>query len=155
MSNLHQSIAQYLKAWSQSVSAKPEASIVKRLRDRPEEAFVLITKYDGPRYHIDPRDIDDPLAHLLSEIADLVPHLLIPRMTEGFWASLYVHLGRGSVSLRSLSPRTPSTDHRSVRIHQGPPVAPNSPLPAPSGSRGASSAREIEEDEILPGMHRA
>ena len=98
MTDLQQSIAEHLKAWSKSVSAKPSSSVVRSLRDRPKEAFAAITEYQGPYFHIDPRDISDPLGQLLSHIAGLVPELMIPRMTNGFWASRYMFISAAAAS---------------------------------------------------------
>jgi len=95
---LQQSIAEQLKAWSKSVSAQPTLSIVRSLRKRPDDAFAAITEHQGLLFHIDPRDISDPLGQLLSQIADLVPELMIPRMTNGFWASRYMFISAAAAS---------------------------------------------------------
>ena len=98
MTDLQQSVAEHLEAWSKSVSAKPTSSVVRSLRERPEETFAAITEYQGPYFHIDPRDISDPLGQLLSHIADLVPELMIPRMTNGFWATRYMFISAAAAS---------------------------------------------------------
>ena len=86
-------ITEYLKMWSKSPHNDPTSMMVDELRSKPEETFNAIIEYNGPRYHIDPRDIDMPMGILLSKIADLVPHLFIPHMTEGFWGSRYMYIG--------------------------------------------------------------
>ncbi len=98
-------IAAYLKIWSKAPFGEypdPPSEIVDELRAIPEEVFNTIAEYNGPRYHIDPRDLDMPLGILLSKIADLVPHLFIPRMTEGFWGARYMYIGAAAESQTSI-----------------------------------------------------
>jgi hypothetical protein len=98
-------IQNYLKLWAKAPLGEypePPSDIVEVLRSLPETSFNAIAEYKGPLYHMDPRDAPTPLGILLSRIADLVPDLLIPQMTEGFWAKRYMYINAAAMSQSSL-----------------------------------------------------
>ncbi len=95
-------IYEYLKEYADSmpgVCTDPSLDTTSYLREYPEESFYVIANYSGKfPENLDPRDLGDPLGRLLSNIADLVPDLLVPRMTSGFWASRYLFICSAAAS---------------------------------------------------------
>lgn len=104
--NIKELIFAYLKAYADVNRAPypdPLPATIKALRQNPKQAFDIIADFRGPLpANLDFRDADAPLCRLLSIIADLVPELLIPRMTTGYWASRYLFV---SAAAGSKSPK--------------------------------------------------
>ena len=96
-------IFEYLKEYVDSSQRKPSTATVSMLRKKPEESFSVIADYSGKLpQKLDPRDLNEPLGRLLLCIIDLIPALLIPRMTSGFWASRYLFIGSAAASKAEL-----------------------------------------------------
>jgi hypothetical protein len=99
---LPERISAYLQRFGGKIYPKhpdPPAPLVEELRRRPEEAFEVVVKglYIKPE-QLDFRDLDDPLNRLLSAFAELIPDRLIPKMTEGYWASRYLFITAAATS---------------------------------------------------------
>lgn len=95
-------VSAYLQEYADAPHGKypePSSEIVEFLRKNPNESFDVIVNglFQRPQ-NLDPRDLDDPLCRLLSAFVDLVPDLLIPKMTDGFWASRYLYISSAAVS---------------------------------------------------------
>jgi hypothetical protein len=92
----------YLKVYSDAPLRgvpDPSSETISVLRKNPKESFRLIADYRGKRpRHLDPRDLGDPLVRLLAGIADLVPELLLARMSKGFWVSRYLFICAAAAS---------------------------------------------------------
>lgn len=95
-------VSAYLQEYADAPHGKypePSSETVEILRKNPNESFDVIVNgiFQKPQ-NLDPRDLDDPLCRLLSTFADLVPDLLTPKMTDGFWASRYLYISSAAVS---------------------------------------------------------
>ena len=95
-SNISELISEYLEMYANSPSRnhpEPASETVRMLRKHPEEAFRIIDTdaFQKPE-NLDPRDLDDPLFRLLVTFADVIPDLLIARMTSGFWGARYTYI---------------------------------------------------------------
>jgi hypothetical protein len=98
-------ILTYLKTYSEDPLNKrsnPTTSTIGTLRNNAEASFNTIINYNGPiPTKLDPRDLDEPFGKLLSSIADLVPDLLISKMTNGYWGSRYLFISSAAASKSS------------------------------------------------------
>ena len=108
--NILRTMNTYIKDFADSPRGEyPEPSLetIKILREEPKEVFEIITNdlYEKPA-GIDIRDISRPVGRILSAIADLIPELLIPKMTTGFWGIRYLYI---SSAVASKSPIYVST----------------------------------------------
>ncbi len=94
--NISEIIFRYLQEFADAPYNKypnPSSSIVEVLRKNPSESFQVIANglFQKPE-NLDFRDMDNPLCRLLITFADLVPELLIQKMTAGFWAARYLYI---------------------------------------------------------------
>lgn len=89
-------VYEYLNIYAEAqpgAAPDPSPDTISTLREYSEASFEVIADYSGKRpENLDPRDLSEPLGRLLSNIADLVPDLLVPRMTKGFWASRFLFI---------------------------------------------------------------
>jgi hypothetical protein len=71
----------------------PSSQTVKLLRQMPNEALNAIETglYEKPE-NLDPRDLSHPLSRLLVTFVDLIPELLISRMTSGYSGSKWTYI---------------------------------------------------------------
>jgi hypothetical protein len=92
-SKISEMISAYLQVYADTPYTKPSSEIVEFLRKNPDESFNVITNnlFQKPE-NLDFRDLDSPLFLLLVAFADLVPDLLIPKMTSGFWGTRYLYI---------------------------------------------------------------
>jgi hypothetical protein len=95
-------ISVYLQLYADAPYGKypePSPEIIDTLRKNPGESFGVITNdlFEKPK-NLDPRDLGAPLCKLLATFVDLVPDLLIPKMTDGFWASRYLYISSTALS---------------------------------------------------------
>jgi Xaa-Pro aminopeptidase len=96
-------IYEYLNAYADSSLRNPAPATIAILRKNPKESFSVIADYSGRQPNkLDPRDLNEPLGRLLLSITDLIPDLLISRMTSGFWASRYLFIGSAAASKADL-----------------------------------------------------
>ena len=95
-------VSAYLQEYADAPHGKypePSSEIVELLRKNPNESFdVIVNGLFQKPHNLDPRDLGDPLCRLLSTFVDLVPDLLTPKMTDGFWASRYLYISSAAVS---------------------------------------------------------
>ncbi len=89
-------ISDYLKDFADTSLSKrlePSLEVVDALRKNPDDAFQVIANglYQKPE-NLDFRDLDDPLFRLLTTFVDLVPEVVIPKMTKGFWGGRYLYI---------------------------------------------------------------
>jgi hypothetical protein len=94
--DISEMISAYLKEYADSPGNKPLPDTVKALRRDPEEAFRVIGDLEQGNFqkpeNLDPRDLDAPVFQLLITFVDLVPELVIPKMTNGFWGARYPYI---------------------------------------------------------------
>ena len=95
-------ISDYLKDFADTPHRKhpePSPEIIELLRKKPDESFNVIEKglFQKPE-NLDPRDFYDQLCRLLITFADLIPNLLIPKMTNGFWGARYLYISSAAAS---------------------------------------------------------
>lgn len=100
--NLSNIVSDYLRDYAGApygIYPNPSSEIVDFLRKNPKRSFETIANgvFLRPQ-NLDPRDLGAPLCKLLTSIVDLVPNLLIPRMTKGFWASRYLYISSAAQS---------------------------------------------------------
>lgn len=103
--NIPDKIFAYLKTYADSPYGKypePSSELVKFLRRNPRESFNIIASYSFQKpENLDFRDMGDPLCSLLKTFVDLVPDLLIPKMTIGFWGARYLFISSAAASKSS------------------------------------------------------
>jgi hypothetical protein len=95
-SNISKIISEYLRTYANSSFRKrpePSSETVRTIRKYPKTTFRIIDTgaFQKPE-NLDPRDLDSPLFRLLVTFADLIPELLIPKMTNGFWGARYAYI---------------------------------------------------------------
>lgn len=95
-------ITEYLNVYANAPRNKhpvPSPSLVKFFRKHPEESFLAIANnsFQAPQ-NLDFRDLDDPLCRLLLTFVDLIPNLVVPQMTKGFWASRFLYISSAAAS---------------------------------------------------------
>ncbi len=92
----------YLKIFADAPYRKesePSSELVKFLRKNPRESFNVIASYSFQKpENLDFRDMGDLLCRLLKTFVDLVPDLLIPKMTVGFWGARYLFISSAAAS---------------------------------------------------------
>ncbi|MCP4141878.1 MAG: hypothetical protein GY755_16650 [Chloroflexi bacterium] len=92
----------YIKDFANSMKVEyiePSAETTNELRENPEEVFEIVSNdlYTKPE-NIDIRDISMPLANLLIAVADLIPNLLISKMTKGDSGSRFLYISSAAAS---------------------------------------------------------
>lgn len=100
--NILEIINVYIKEFADAPHGEaPELSpeITKILRAKPEEVFEIISNdlYKRPE-NMDLRDIGSPSGRLLTTVVDLIPELVIPKMTKGFWGTRYLYISSAVTS---------------------------------------------------------
>ena len=98
-SKIFEIVSTYLQVYANTPYTEPSSEIVEFLRKDPDESFNVIAEnlYQKPD-NLDFRDLDDPICRLLIKFADLVPDLLIQKMTAGFWASRILYISSAAAS---------------------------------------------------------
>ena len=79
---------------------QPTGEVIQLLRESPEESFneLLACLGEARPCTIDPRDIDIPIGKLLMHIANLLPELIIEKLSEtgSHHRSMYIHSAAAS-----------------------------------------------------------
>jgi hypothetical protein len=94
-----ETISAYLQVYADTPYTDPSPELVQALREQPEAFVTAISdnQFQKPA-NLDFRDMDDPLCRLLVPCADLVPDLIIPKMTTGFWATRFLYISSAAAS---------------------------------------------------------
>lgn len=100
--SIPEKVTAYLQEYADAPYRKepePSSKFVKFLRENPRESFNVIASYSFQKpENLDFRDMSDPLCRLLITFVDLVPDLLIPKMTVGFWGARYLYISSAAAS---------------------------------------------------------
>jgi hypothetical protein len=96
-------VSAYLQVYADVPYTEPSSELVEFLRENPDESFAVIANglFQKPE-NLDFRDLDSPLFLLLVAFADLVPDVLIQKMTIGFWGTRYLYISSAAASKSSV-----------------------------------------------------
>lgn len=94
--NISNIVSAYLQEYVNSKGDKypnPSAEAIQVFRESPVDTFDVIDKsqFHKPE-NLDFRDLDDPIFRILVTFVDLIPDLLISKMTKGFWGTRYTYI---------------------------------------------------------------
>jgi hypothetical protein len=96
-------VSTYLQVYADDPYTEPSSELVEFLRENPDESLDVIANglFRKPE-NLDFRDLDSPLFLLLVAFADLVPDVLIQKMTIGFWGTRYLYISSAAASKSSV-----------------------------------------------------